>query len=128
MGEPTEGLGSRERQIMEILYRRGAVIPADVRNALPDPLSDSTVRTMLRHLEKKKLVGRKLRQGRFVYYPLRPAEQIRGSAVQHVLDTFFGGSASELVTALLQTSRHRLTDDELTRLQRVVEEAKEGRV
>ena len=124
MPDPASGLGAREREILEIVYRLQEATPAEVRMRIPEELSDSTVRTMLRHLEKKKLLKRRRLNGRWVYHPVKSAEQVRGPATAHLVDTFFGGSPAALVSTLLQTSGHRLTDAELQRLSKLVDDAR----
>lgn len=121
-------LGRRERQIMEVVYARGEASVADVLAALPDPPSYSAVRAMLNLLEEKgrlthKEVGRK-----FVYLPTIAPEKARRSALQSLLQTFFGGSVTQAVASLIELDRGQLSAEELERLARLIEDAKkEGR-
>ena len=121
-------LSRRERQIMDILYRLGRATAADVMEELPGkPPSYSTVRTQLRVLEDKGHV-RHLEEGlRYVYEPAVPRQAARRSALRHLVDTFFEGSAEEVVAALLGGEAAHLSDDDLKKIAVLVTKArKEG--
>jgi BlaI family transcriptional regulator, penicillinase repressor len=123
-----ERLSRRERQIMEIMYRLGSATVADVLKELTDDVSYSTVRAQLRILEEKGHLRHEEKDLRYVYMPVVAREKVRRSALRSVIDTFFGGSAEEMVAALLDHSSTRLSDDELDRLALLIEKArKDGR-
>jgi predicted transcriptional regulator len=126
--KPGLDLGRRERQIMEILYRRGRASVSEVLADLPDPPSYSAVRAMLRHLEKKGHV-RHVREGRkFLFMPVVAREMARKSALRNLIQTFFGGSVEQTVASMLDLHRKDLSEEELDRLARKIDEArKEGR-
>jgi len=117
-------LSRRERQIMDILYRAGRATAAEVRAGLHEAPSDSAVRTLLRILEEKGHVRHELEGPRFVYMPTVGRDKAKRSALKHVLDTFFGGSASQVVAALVDLAPGDLEKDEIARLQRIVDRAK----
>jgi len=117
-------LSRRERQIMDILYRAGRATAAEVRAGLHEAPSDSAVRTLLRILEEKGHVRHELEGPRFVYIPTVGRDKAKRSALKHVLDTFFGGSASQVVAALVDLAPGDLEKDEIARLQRIVDRAK----
>jgi BlaI family penicillinase repressor len=120
-------LSRRERQIMDILYRRGRATAAEVREDLPGRPSDSTVRTQLRVLESKGHVRHDEEGLRYVYLASVPRHSARKSALRHVVETFFDGSAERLVGALLGGEASRITAGELDRIAGLVEKArKEG--
>ena len=114
----------RERQIMDILYRRGRASAADVRAAMPDAPSYSAVRAMLRVLEEKGHVKHLADGLKYTYVPVVNADKARRSAVKHLLDTFFRDSPEQVVAALLDVSSKRLTGDELDRMAELIEKAK----
>jgi predicted transcriptional regulator len=120
-------LSRRERQIMDILYRRSRATAAEVMEELPGEPSYSTVRTQLRVLEDKGHV-RHVEEGlRYVYEPAVPRQAARRSALRHLVDTFFDGSAEEVVAALLGGEAARLSDEDLKRIAALVTKArKEG--
>jgi predicted transcriptional regulator len=123
-----EGLSRRERQIMEILYQRGRASASDVREAMEKAPGYSAVRAMLRVLEEKGRVRHEAEGLKYVYVPVLARDKAKRSAVKHVLDTFFAGSAEQAVAALLDVSAARLTRDELDRMAELIEKAKkEGR-
>jgi predicted transcriptional regulator len=109
---------------MDILYRAGRATAAEVRAGLHEAPSDSAVRTLLRILEDKGHVRHELEGPRFVYLPTVGRDKAKRSALKHVLDTFFGGSASQVVAALVDLAPGDLEKDEIARLQRIVDRAK----
>ena len=122
------GLSRRERQIMDILYRRGRATVADVMAALSGEPSYSTVRAQLRVLEEKGHVRHEERGLRYVYVPSASLQTARRSALKHLLDTFFDGSPGQVVETLLEKEPTRLSDAELERMARLIEKARrEGR-
>jgi len=128
MSRPLQhALSRRERQIMDILYRRGRATANDVMADLPGEPSDSTVRTQLRVLESKGHVRHEEEGLRYVYMPAVARHAARRSALRHVVETFFEGSTEKVVAALLGGDASRLSDDELDRIARIVARArKEG--
>ena len=120
-------LSRRERQIMDILYRAGRATAADVRAGLYEAPSDSAVRTLLRILEEKGHVRHEVDGLRFVYLPTVARDKAKRSALKHVLDTFFDGSASQVVAALVDLAPDDLDEEEVARLQRIVDRAKRSK-
>jgi BlaI family transcriptional regulator, penicillinase repressor len=118
-------LSRRERDIMDILFRRGRAAAEDVMHELSGHPSYSTVRTQLRVLEDKGHVRHEEDGRRFIYMPAVTRAAARKVALRHVVDTFFEGSVERVVAALLGGEAARLTDEELQRIQRLVEDAKE---
>jgi BlaI family transcriptional regulator, penicillinase repressor len=110
------GLTRRERQIMDILYRRGRATGNEVMDALPGTPSYSTVRTQLRVLERKGHVRHEEHGLRFVYMPAMPRSAARKTALRHLVDTFFDGSVEKVVGALLGGEAARLSDHDLERI------------
>src|SRR5690242_13740131 len=90
-------LSRRERQVMDILYRLERATAAEVMKELPDNPSDSTVRTHLRILEEKGHVRHAESGVRYVYFPAAPKSAARRSALRHLIDTFYDGSAEKVV-------------------------------
>jgi BlaI family transcriptional regulator, penicillinase repressor len=117
-------LSRRERQIVDILYTRGQATAADVQAALPDPPSYSAVRAMLRILEDKGHVRHVQDGPRYVYLPTVARDNAKRSALRHMLQTFFDGSAEQAISALLDESSTRLSDRELDRLARMIDQAR----
>lgn len=117
-------LSRRERQIIDILYAQGRATAAEVQAHLPDPPSYSAVRAMLRILEEKGHVRHEQDGPRYVYLPTVARESAKRSAMQHMLQTFFNGSAEQAISALLDDSSSKLSDAELDRLARMIEHAR----
>ncbi len=124
MPAPHLALSRRERQIMDILYRRGRATAAEVMEDLPGEPSDSTVRTQLRILEHKGHVRHEEEGLRYVYSAAVPRHSARRSALRHLVDTFFDGSAEKVVTALLGGEASRLTQSELDRIEALIRKAR----
>ena len=116
-------LSRRERQIMDILFRRGRATAAEVLRELTGNPSYSTVRTQLRVLEAKGHVKHEEDGVRYVYTPVVQRSAARRSALRHVVDTFFEGSTEKVVAALLG-EHGRLSRDELDRIAELVVRAK----
>ena len=120
-----QNLSRRERQIMDIVYRRDRVTVAHVREELPDPPSYSAVRAMLRVLEEKGHVKHAQDGPRDGYIAPVPRERARDSALQRLLTTFFDDSAEKAVAALLDMSAADLSEEDLDRLSDLIERARE---
>jgi len=128
MTKPThQTLTRRERQIMDILYRRGRATAGEVMDDLSGNPNYSTVRTQLRVLEEKGHVRHEEHGLRYVYSPAVPRSSARKSALRHLVDTFFDGSAEGAVAALLGGEGTKLSDEQLDRIADLVKESKAGR-
>jgi predicted transcriptional regulator len=121
---PTDDLSRRERQVMEILHRRGASTVAEIMAELPDPPSYSAVRSILRILSEKKVIEYKEDGPRYVYSPAAPTEETRDDVLEHVVRTYFGGSTEQAVTALLRMSDADISDGEVDRLRDKIRRAR----
>jgi len=117
-------LTRRERQIMDILYRRGRATANEVRADLSGDPSYSTVRTQLRVLEGKGHVRHDEDGMRYIYMPNVPRHTARRSALRHLVETFFDGSTEKVVSALLGGDSARISDEELDRIADLVSKAK----
>jgi BlaI family transcriptional regulator, penicillinase repressor len=123
-----QNLSRRERQIMDILHAKGRATAGEILAALPNPPGYSAVRALLSILEKKRHVKHRLKGVRYVYIPCVPTETARQSALERVVSTFFQGSVTMAVAALLEKPDTELGDAELNKLQELIEKArKEGR-
>ena len=120
--DPSAGLGGRERQIMDVIYRMGRATAAEVREELTDPPTYSSVRGMLRHLEGKGLLRHEVDGPRFVYLPTSPARNVRNSALSQVVRTFFEGSTSTAVAALIESKP--LSEEEYKRFRDRIDNAR----
>ena len=117
-------LSRRERQIMDILYQRGKASASEVREAMEAAPGYSAVRAMLRVLEEKGHVKHQAEGLKYVYVPTVARDKAKRSAVKHVMETFFNGSAEQIVAALLDVASTRLTRGELDRMSEMIEKAK----
>ena len=126
MTQPHVNLSRRERQIMDVLYRKGSATAAEVLESLPDPPGYSAVRALLRILEQKGHIRHEKSEGRYVFMPTVHREKAKRSAVRHLMQTFFDGSLENAVAALLDASSSNLSKSELDRLQKLIEEARKG--
>jgi len=124
MTDTPAGLSRRERQIMDVIYRRGRATAAEVLDDLPDPPSYSAVRAMLRLLEEKGHVRHEQDGPRYVFLPIVARDRARQSALSHVVRTFFDGSATEAVAALLNEGAN-LSSEDLDRLAAMIDKARE---
>ena len=120
--DPSAELGRRERQIVDIIYRRGHATAAEVLADLPDNPTYSSVRGMLRHLEGKGWLRHKRDGLRYVYLPTSSKDEVRASALSHVVRTFFDNSLPTTVATLLES--RSLTREEYDRLVELISEAR----
>ncbi len=117
-------LPPRERQIVDILYERGALAVAEVCEALPDPLSGSAVRAMLKRLEDKGFVQRTDSDRGFLYRPVVSDTVAKKSALSEIVRVFFNGSPASAASALLGMTK-QLGDDELNELEAMIAKARD---
>lgn len=124
MPRPPADLSRRERQVMDIIYRRGRATASEVMGDLPDPPTYSAVRSALRILVERGHLRHRQDGVRYVYSPTVPRDAAQRTALQHLVRTFFGGSAEEVVNALVE--EERMSEAELDRLARLIEQARSG--
>jgi BlaI family penicillinase repressor len=117
-------LSRRERQIMDVLYQKGRATALEVQESLPDPPSYSAVRALLRILEDKGHVRHEQDGPRYIFTPKMPRDKARRSAIRHLMETFFEDSPEQAVAALLDVSSSKLSEEELDRLARLIENAR----
>jgi predicted transcriptional regulator len=116
-------MSKREREIMDVIYRLGRASAADVHAQLAEAPTYTTVRGLLRILEEKGHLRHEQDGQRYVYVPSTPREDAGASLLTHVVRTFFDGSPSKAMAALLGTSDTR-SEAELKRLQELIEQAR----
>ncbi len=118
----------REQEMMDIIYRLEQATAAEVRGEMADPPTYSSVRSTLAILERKGHLVHQFDGNRYVYRPTVQRETARISALDHLLATFFDGSAAEVVSALLESRQSDLSGADLDELSKLIEQArKEGR-
>jgi len=122
MKNETPQLSRRERQILDAVYRLGQATVADVRSAMQDPPSYSTVRTLMKVLEDKGHLRHELDAQRYVYEATVPREAAGGAALKRVVRTFFDGSVADLVSTLIHGE---VDEDELDEIASLIAKAKE---
>lgn len=122
--DPQLDLTRRERQIMDVIYRRGSATATEITNELPDPPTSTAVRTMLRILEDKGHITHTRDGVRFLYAAVVDRKKARESIIAHVVSTFFNGSAEQAMATLIDKSGRQLSDDELARLAAMIEKAR----
>jgi BlaI family penicillinase repressor len=123
-----EDLTRRERQIMDAVYKLGEASVADVRAEMRDPPSYNTVRTLMKVLTQKGFLEFSADGPRYIYRPTTPVEEAQTSALRRLLATFFEGSPTRAMAALMDFSASDLTDDELDTLASLIKDARrEGR-
>ena len=121
-------LSRRERQIMDVIYRRGQATATEVMEEIPDAPGYSAVRALLRVLEEKGHLRHEQDGPRYVFLPTVPRERARDSALRQLLHTFFDGSTEQAVAALLDLSSTKLSDAELEKLSQLIAQSRrEGR-
>jgi predicted transcriptional regulator len=120
-----ESLSRRERQIMDIVYRRGQATAAQILAEMSDPPSYSAIRALLRILVDKRHLRHREDGPRYVYSPTMTRQKARARALAQVVNTFFDGSALKAASALLGSAPHKLTREELDELSELIDAARE---
>lgn len=115
-------VSARERQVMDILFRRGKATAEEVMGELPDPPSYSAVRALMATLESKGLVKHGKESRRYVYEPTVPEKRAKRSALKKLLATFFEGRPEKLVAALLDPQDQQLSREEIDRIRKLIDE------
>ena len=115
-------LGRRERQIMDLVYQLEEASVAQVLEAMPDPPSYSSVRTMIRSLEGKGLLKHRREGMKYLYRPTQSKRKVSRSALRHLMTTFFEGSASEAVAAIFESEK--MDADDLKRIESLIKQAR----
>jgi predicted transcriptional regulator len=119
-------LSRRERQILDILYQKGTATAAEVQADLPEPPSYSAVRALLRILEEKGHVRHEPDGPRYVYLPTVARDNAQRSALRHILQTFFNGSAEQAISALIDDKSAGFSPAELDRLAKMIATARKS--
>jgi len=119
-------LPPRERQIVDILYQQGPLPVADICGALPDQLSGSAVRMMLKRLEDKGFVRRIQSDRGYLYSPTVSETAAKKSALSEIVRVFFDGSPANAASALLGMSE-KLKDNELDELEAMIARARKAK-
>ena len=124
---PHSALTRREREIMDVLYRLGRATANEVMEQLSGEPNYSTVRTQLRVLETKGHVRHEEHGLRYIYIPTAPRHSVRQSALKHLIETFFEGSAEKMLSTLLGSEGSKLSDEDLDRLAQLIKKARKER-
>lgn len=117
-------LSRRQRQIMDILYRQGESSAEEIREQLPNPPSNSAVRAMLSTLKQKEFIRSREENFRYLYSPAIEKNTAQQTALDRLVNTFFGGSTTAAVNALLGMQSEKMSDEELDDLKKLIEKAK----
>jgi predicted transcriptional regulator len=123
---PAEKLTRREREIMNAIFaleNRASV--EDIRARLHHPPSYSAVRAMLVRLEKKGYIRHEEEGIRYIYSATTSPATARRAALQQYIRTFFGGSVSQMMTALVR--QEKWTEEELDALQAEIQRVRKER-
>lgn len=119
-----QNLSKRERQIMDILYRKEKTTASEVQAQLPDPPSYSAVRSALRILEEKGYISHAYDGPRYVFSPTISREQAEQSAIKRLLHTFFNDSVEQAVSAMLKNADLKISDEEFNRIAQLIRQAR----
>ena len=119
-----EGLGKRERQIMDAVYRLKKASVNDVLISIHDPPSYSAVRAMINILENKGFLKHSKSGLKYIYYPTIPYKSAMGSAVKKLLETYFNNSVEEALASIIKIHNRNLKDVDFDRIIALIEEAR----
>jgi len=125
MSENKGDLSRRERQIMETLYRLEKASAIEIRDAMPDPPTYTAVRTHLALLQDKGHIRHDRKGAKHIYEPVVPAQEMAKSVIAGLVENFFGGSVERVVAALIDPTEAALSDEQLDRLRKLIDKARE---
>lgn len=111
---------------MDVLYSQGEASVAEVQASMEDAPTYSSVRTLIRVLEEKEFVSHRREGTKYIYRPIQSKKHASRSAMQHLIATFFAGSAGDAVAAILGDSKSKLSADELDQLEDLIDQARKG--
>jgi BlaI family penicillinase repressor len=117
-------LSRREREIMDIVYEMKEATVLQILERLPSPPSYSAVRALVRVLEQKGHLLHRQDGPRYVYAPRLAKDKARRSALAHLKQTFFDGSTTDVVAALLDLSEEDLSEEDYRKLAELIEKAR----
>lgn len=118
------GLSKRERQVMEVVYRKKEVSAKDVWGEIPDFPSYSAVRSVLTILEEKGFLKHTLEGKKYVYSPTIAHKKAMHSAVKQLISTYFDNSVEKAVTAMLEIHNNDMNDDDFRSLTDAIDRAR----
>ena len=118
-------LSKRERQIMDVVYMLGEATAGQIHAQMPGPVSEASLRKLVRVLEAKGLLSHGKKGREYLYRPTVPREKVRTEAAQHLLKTLFRGSVSAAVSALLDVAEEPLSDEDTAALRALIDQAEE---
>ena len=124
MSDPAQ-MSKRERQIMDVIWEKGEATVSQVLEGIPSPPTRTAVRTLLTILERKGYVSHRKESREFVFRPVRPRTSSAKSALHRLLQTFFAGSLEQAVAARLSDRKAPLSVEELERLGKLIDQAKQ---
>ena len=109
---------------MDALYRLGSAPAADIRDAIPNPPSNTAVRTLLTILQEKGHISSRREGMRYIYEPTVSKDEVAQTTIQTVVDTFFGGSIERVVATLVNSKESTLTEEQIENLKAIIENAR----
>ena len=127
MPDPTE-LSRRERQIMDAVYALDKATVNQVVEAIPNPPTAMAVRRLMHIMEEKGFLKRSGSGREVIYSPRQSKTKAGQSALERVLETFYGGSLEDALATHLVSRKAQMSTEEKARLIKLIEQSeKKGR-
>jgi BlaI family transcriptional regulator, penicillinase repressor len=126
MANKHAALSRRERQIMDILYKKNRATAAEVMERMADPPGYSAVRTLLATLERKGCIRHARSGAKYIFEPILHPRKAGKSAIAHLIQTFFDGSRGRAAAALLDVAPSQFSDEDLDELDALIKKARAG--
>lgn len=128
MKKSAHRLSRREREILDILHAEGKASVSQIRGKMEAAPTANAVRALIQILEDKGEVRRMPGTGREnLFSPVESRRKAGVGALQHVLETFFGGSIEKALAAHFSKKRTELTAEKYEQLERLIDESKPDR-
>jgi BlaI family transcriptional regulator, penicillinase repressor len=125
-GDAALYLSKRERQILDVVYERGEATADEITAGIPHPPTQDAVRRLIRILEEKGHLRHRKDGLRHIYLPTVTGEKARARALDHMIKTYFHGSASQVMAALLESGTEGISDADLAEIEAMIERARKA--
>ncbi len=117
-------IGDLQLKILQLLWEHPDASVREVHAGLggESKYAYTTIATMLKKMEARKLVRHRMEDRKFVYSPLVKEEVVARNMTSHLLERVFEGRLADMVTHLLQT--REISRCELDELEKIIAERK----
>lgn len=117
-------LSKRERQIMDIIYKKEQLSAKQVQSEMSDAPGYSAIRTLLKILVNKGFLKIKKEGLKYIYFPVISKKKASALALKELITTYFDNSMEEAVAAIIDIKKNNLTKEDFSKLAKIIEDKK----